>query len=209
MKRTKILRIKINGISVINLSYLPNNKSYILTIPKMSPPNGSLFESHLSFHTINNRITNKITNAGNIETKFDSIKNDAKNKGYHVTDKDIDLLGGMILNENNLNNTLVHWGYFSYNFLHDDYLQKTIGKTKTKDSEFIKGVIDLKTSINLPAIYVAFYISKNLNVDPEELVHDVAKMPIHKKFFITDKQGSHTYIFSILVKFADKYMVKR
>ncbi|MBP6889251.1 MAG: hypothetical protein KBC83_04745 [Candidatus Moranbacteria bacterium] len=207
MKR--ILRIKINGIAFINLSYLPNNKSYILTIPKMSPPDGSFLENHLSFHTANNRITHKITNAGDAETKFDSFKNDAENKGYRVTDKDIDLLGGMILDESKLNNSLVHWSYFSYNFLHDDYLQKTTGKTKTKDNEFIKGVINLKTSIDLPAIYVAFYISKNLSVNPEWLVHEVARMPIHKKFFITDEQDGHIYTFSILVKLAEKYMVKR
>ncbi len=175
----------------------------------MSPPDGSFLENHLSFHTANNRITHKITNAGDAETKFDSFKNDAENKGYRVTDKDIDLLGGMILDESKLNNSLVHWSYFSYNFLHDDYLQKTTGKTKTKDNEFIKGVINLKTSIDLPAIYVAFYISKNLSVNPEWLVHEVARMPIHKKFFITDEQDGHIYTFSILVKLAEKYMVKR
>jgi len=81
----RILRIKINGISAINLAYLPNSKSYILTTPRMSPPDGSFLENHRSFHTINNRITHKITNAGDLETKFDSIKENAKSKGCYMS----------------------------------------------------------------------------------------------------------------------------
>ncbi len=204
----RILRIKINGISTISLAYLPNNKSYILTAPIMSPPDGSFLENHRSFHTINNRITHKITNAGDAKTKFDSIRADAGSKGYHVTNKDIDLLNIKILDENDLNNSLVHWGYFSYNFLHDDYLQKTIGRTKTSDNKFIK-IIDLKTTVDLPAIHIAFYISKNLKVDPDVLVHEVAKLPVHEKIFITNEHDGNVYTFSILVKLADKYMVKR
>ncbi len=203
----KIFRIKINKISAINLYYFPNSKSYILTIPKFSSPNGSFLDNHLSFHTINNRITHKIVNAGNIKTNFDSFKNYAKNKGCHVT-KDIDLLGGMILNDNDLNNHLVHWSYFSYNFLHDNYLQKSIVKTKTSDTKFAK-IIDLKTTVSLPAIYISLYISKDLKIDPELLVHEVAKLPVHKKIFITNKQNNCKYTFSIFVKLADKYMVKK
>lgn len=203
----KIVKIKVNGIALIALSYIPNSKSFMLTLPKMSPPDGSYLENHLSFHTINNRITNKITNAGDREVNFDLFKKEADKNGMYVTNTDIDLLRKMHLNEDDLANSLSHWSYFAYNFLQDDFLQKTICKTKTSDDKFTK-VINLKTSDALPAIYIAFYISKNLKVDPETLIHKVAKDPIDEKFFIVNKQGNDVYTFSILVKLADKFVAR-
>ncbi len=205
--RKNIARIKINNVGLISLYYLPNNRSYLLAIPKMTVRNGCL-ESHYSFHTKNNRITAKITRAGNSLEDFNLFREEAKKKGLSVTEKDIDLLRGKYLGKNELANKLAHWQYFSYNFLHDDFLKKTIAKTKTNDSEFNK-IINLYTTKNLPAIYIAVYISKNLKVDSKTLVSAVAKHPIHRKYFIKDQEEGDVYTFSILVKLTEKFITRK
>lgn len=208
-KKIFVCRVKINEIITIDLSYLPSNNSYILTTSKTNPPN-SYIENHRSFHTIDCIITHKITNAGNKRRSFETIKAEANQRCLYVTPNDIDLLRGMHIDKSRLENNLVHWGYFAYNFLHDNYIQKNTTRSNTKDTQFdYNNLINLNTTFDFPAIYIAFYISKNLRVSPETLISTVAKNPIDESYFITDKQDGDTYTFSILVKKTDKFIKKQ
>jgi len=115
----------------------------------------------------------------------------------------------MTLDPDKLSKSLVHWGYYSYNFLQDDFIKKSIAESTTPDIEFLNGIINLQTTDVLPAIYVVFYISKDLRLDPATLVKGAVKAPVDKEFFIVDEQEGHRFTFSILVKLSDKYMVRK
>lgn len=204
MKRN-IARIKINGKNLIKISYA-SDESYIIAFPRMQR-NDSYVESHMSFHTRNNRITFKITDFGDSKKDFLVTVEEARIKGYHVTPKgDIDLYKGKCLDEKDLKSKLVAIGQFGYDFKRDKFIEEVMGKTKTKDSKF-QQVIDLNIPDNLRMASVAVYVSKNLKGNPADLVGDTIKSPVQEQFFITDFIGKEAYTFTILVRYTEKSQV--
>lgn len=201
MKRN-IARIRINGKNLIKISYA-SDKSYLIAFPRMQR-NDSYVESHMSFHSRNNRITFKITDFGDSKKDFAATVEEARIKGYHVTPKgDIDLYKGKCLDEEDLKLKLVAIGQFGYDFKRDKFIEEVMGKTKTKDSKF-KQVIDLNVPDDLRTASVAVYISKNLNGNPADLVESVIVSPVQEQFFITDSLGKDVYTFTILVRYTEK-----
>lgn len=201
MKRN-IARIRINGKNLIKISYA-SDRSYMIAFPRMQR-NDSYVESHMSFHTRNNRITFKITDFGDSKKDFVATVEEARAKGYHITPKgDIDLYKGKYLDEEDLKSKLVGIGQFGYDFKRDGFIEEVMGKTKTKDAKFQK-VIDLNVPDDLRTASVAVYVSKNLNGNPADLVKDAIESPVQEQFFITDSIEKDVYTFAVLVRYTEK-----
>ena len=196
--KKNITRIKINNKSIMKIS-CSGKKDYIFAIPKITVKE-TYCESHFTFHTKNNRLTFKITDFGNDKNNFDTIKEEARNKSFYVTENDIDLLKNKKIKEKDICNFLNPIFTFAYFDKKDDYLNTILGKQKTKDEKFPK-IIQINIPYEFCKVEIKSFISKNLDRNPVSILSN-KNVKFDDIFLIHDRIGSDNYLFTIIVDYS-------
>lgn len=166
-KGDNILRIKINGESLIKFSKQHGGRDFLISYPLIHQGE-SESENHFSFHTPNGRITFKVTSLKDkgketLTQAVALVKNNPlyKNK---IVPSGLDLFKELKLLDFKNPKEIYPWGKIALN-LKDSILNEFFGPTKTPDREF-----KVVKNIEIPSekddqITIKFGIAKNFSGD--------------------------------------------
>lgn len=164
-KGDNILRIKINGKSLIKFSRQHGGRDFLISYPLIHQGE-SESENHLSFHTPNGRITFKITSFKNkgkeLISRITSLTRNHPTYKNKVVPTGLDLFRRLKLLDFKDRKEIYPWGKIALN-LKDSSLDEYFGPTKTPDHEF-----RVVKDIEIPSekdnkVTIKFGIAKNFS----------------------------------------------
>lgn len=208
IKKRYIARIKIYKKPIFSL-ICSRERDYIVYPPKSSKVlnNGGYFNFHFTLHTINNRVTQKVTDFGNIEEDFENILNRVDDNDFYVSrdkngkKKDIDITKGEYYLD--LDNTKFIGNIFNFgiNDVHNKKNKITdfFCESKRSDGDF-KNVVDISFDKKLKDVEIHLNVCKNFILKNPIIAYQHMGVKYEEAYMFDDFLGSDHYIFIILIK---------
>lgn len=206
MKRY-IARIKIDSKPIFSL-ICTGEKDYVISTPKSSKilNNGGYFNFHFTLHTLNNRVTQKITDFGNDEKTFNQILEEANKGDFYVSKdkegvlKDIDMTKGkyylMLENPGFIGNILT----FGINDIHNDKKITDFFSESKKTDEIFSNMINIEYPKHLKDIEIQLNVCKNFILSDPLIAYKSKGIKYEKAFVIEDELHNDKYKFILLIK---------
>lgn len=201
--KKNIARIKVDKKSLLKIS-CSANRDYIFSIPRLEMEK-EYCETHFSFHTQNNRITFKVTDAGDGSLSFQDIKNDASKKGFYVR-KDIDIYKNKVIDESSLTTNLNYLFSCKFIDIRDGFIKKNFCEPKTPDNEFPR-IFQLNPPDKFNSVKIDVFISKNITENPINILKKHSTV-FDEIFIIQDSLNSNSYMFSVLATYSHQDIIK-